>query len=131
MILSVHPEDQYAIRLIKSGASGYMTKESAPDELVSAIRKICSGGKYISHTLAESLLINENNNKNENLHNKLSNREFQILCQLAQGKTVKEISAELNLNIKTVSTYKQRVLEKMKMNSNSQITRYALVHKLI
>ena len=131
LILSVHPEDQYAIRLIKSGASGYMTKESAPDELVSAIRKICSGGKYISHTLAESLLINENNNKNENLHNKLSNREFQILCQLAQGKTVKEISAELNLNIKTVSTYKQRVLEKMKMNSNSQITRYALVHKLI
>lgn len=133
LILSMHPEEQYAVRALRSGASGYLTKESAPEELVVAIRKINGGGKYVSGSLAEVLAFDlEDRGKGSVIpHENLSDREFQVLCLLASGKSVKEISKELFLSVKTISTYRTRILEKMKMKSNSELTYYAIQNKLI
>jgi len=131
LVLSVHPEDQFAMRVLKTGAKGYMTKESAPENIVDAIKKIIIGGKYISPTLAEKILSDINSDSDEAPHETLSNREFQIIVMIASGKTLKEIAEELNLNIKTISTYRQRILEKMNMTSNSELTRYVLDNKLM
>jgi DNA-binding NarL/FixJ family response regulator/signal transduction histidine kinase len=130
IILSVHSEEQYALRVLKSGAAGYMTKESAPDELVKAIRKVVSGGKYLSSSLAERLAF-DLESKEGPLHETLSNREFQVMCMIASGKTVKEIAYDLFLSVKTVSTYRVRILEKMKMKTNAKLTYYAVKNGLL
>ena len=133
LILSMHPEEQFAVRALRSGASGYLTKESAPEELVVAIRKINGGGKYVSGSLAEVLAFDlEDRGKGRVIpHENLSDREFQVLCLIASGKSVKEIAKELFLSVKTISTYRTRILEKMKMKSNSELTYYAIQNKLI
>ena len=133
LILSMHPEEQFAVRALRSGASGYLTKESAPEELVVAIRKIYGGGKYVSNSLAEVLAFDlEERGKGRVIpHENLSDREFQVLCLIASGKSVKEMSKELYLSVKTISTYRTRILEKMKMKSNSELTYYAIQNKLI
>jgi len=130
LILSVHPEDQYGLRLINAGASGYLMKEGAPDELVKAIRKVNAGGKYVSASLAEKL-VSHLDASDKPPHENLSNREFQILCLIAGGKSLKDIANELCISEKTVSTYRARILEKMKMSTNSDLTRYALDHHLV
>jgi len=130
LILSVHPENKFASRLVKAGASGYLIKESAPAELVKAIRKVNSGGKYVSASLAEKL-ISQDVASEKPSHESLSNREFQILCMIAQGKSLKSIAEKLCVSEKTVSTYRSRVMEKMKMSTNSDLTRYASEHHLV
>ena len=130
LILSVHPEDQYGLRFIKAGAAGYLMKEGAPDELVKAIRKVNAGGKYVSASLAEKL-VSRLGVFDRPPHENLSNREFQILCLIAGGKSLKGIADELCISEKTVSTYRSRIMEKMKMFTNSDLTRYALENKLV
>ena len=130
LILSVHPEEQYAVRVMKAGASGYLTKESAPEELVKAIRKIISGGKYVSSSLAEKLMT-DIDASGKPRHEKLSDREFEIMRMIARGKAIKKIAEELYLSEKTVSTYRTRLLEKMNMTTNAEIFSYALKNKLI
>ena len=130
LILSVHPEEQYAVRVMKAGASGYLTKESAPEELVKAIRKIISGGKYISSSFAERLIM-DIDASGKPRHEKLSDREFEIMRMIAQGKAIKKIAEELYLSEKTVSTYRTRLLEKMNMTTNAEIISYALENELI
>jgi len=130
LILSVHPENKFASRLVKAGASGYLMKESAPAELVKAIRKVNSGGKYVSASLAEKL-ISQDVASEKPSHESLSNREFQILCMIARGKSLKSIAEKLCVSEKTVSTYRSRVMEKMKMSTNSDLTRYASEHHLV
>jgi len=130
LILSVHPEDQYGLRLIKAGASGYLMKEGAPDELVKAIRKVDNGGKYVSASLAEKL-VSHQDALDKPPHENLSNREFQIMCMIAEGKTLKGIAGELCISEKTISTYRARILKKMKMSTNVDLTRYALDHHLV
>ena len=131
LMLSIHPEEQYALRALKAGASGYLTKESAPDELVIAIRKVSSGGKYISASLAEKLAFKFGGGREQELHEALSDREYQVLCMIASGKTVTDIAQELLLSEKTVSTYRSRVLEKMNMKNNAELTYYAIKNQLI
>ena len=133
LILSMHPEEQFAIRALRSGASGYLTKDSAPEELVTAVKKIHGGGKYVSDSLAEVLAFDlEERGKGRVVpHENLSDREFQVMCLIAAGKSVKEIAKELFLSVKTISTYRSRILEKMKMRSNSELTYYAIQNKLI
>lgn len=131
IILSMYPEDQYAVRVFKSGAAGYMTKESAPDELVKAIEKAYHGGKYISPQVAELLADHIETNTLEIPHKFLSDREFEVFNLLASGKTVGQIADELNLSVKTISTYRTRILEKMGMTTNAELTRYALDFKLL
>lgn len=131
LILSMFSEDQYGLRAIKAGASGYLKKVSAPTELVIAIRKIVSGRKYINSSLAEKLAESLGNEKNNFLHDKLSDREYQIMCSIALGKSAEEIAAELSLSINTIYTYRNRILEKMSMKSNVELTQYAVQNKLI
>jgi DNA-binding NarL/FixJ family response regulator len=131
LVLSMHPEDQFAIRILRAGAAGYVTKESAPDELIGALRKVCSGGKYVSPQLAEKLAVFIDQESNGPLHEQLSDREFEVLRMLALGKTVSEIADDLMLSAKTISTYRTRVLEKMKMSTNAELTRYALQNQLV
>ena len=131
LVLSIHSEDQYALRVLRSGASGYMTKDSAPEQLIGAIRKIHSGGMYVSSTLAEKLAGYVGKSVDQPLHNSLSDREYQVMCMLASGKTVTEIANELTLSVKTISTNRSRVLEKMGMRTNAQLTYYAIQNKLI
>ncbi len=131
LMLSMYPEEQYAVRALRSGASGYLTKESAPDELVAAIRKVSSGNKYVSESLAEALASELSNRGGQPLHRKLSDREYRIMCMIASGKKQMEIADELALSIKTVSTYRARLLKKMNMKTNSEITRYAIENKLV
>jgi two-component system, NarL family, invasion response regulator UvrY len=130
LILSVLPEDQYAMRLINAGASGYLMKESALTELVKAIRKVSSGGRYVSAVLAENMVFHPDAYEKQS-HESLSNREFQIFLMIAQGKALKSIAYDLCVSEKTVSTYRSRILEKMKMINNSELIRYAIEHKLI
>jgi DNA-binding NarL/FixJ family response regulator len=130
LILSVHSEDQYAVRFIKAGASGYLMKEGAPEELVKAIRKVNAGGKYVSASLAEKL-ASHLDTSDKPPHETLSDREFQILCMIAKGESLKGIADELCISEKTVSTYRARILEKMKMSTNSDLTRYALENHLV
>ena len=131
LILSMHAEEQFAIRALKSGASGYITKQSAPTELVKAIRKVQAGGKYISQSIAEQLAFFLSDDENKPLHEKLSDREFQVLRMIAAGETLREIADELNISEKTVSTYRARILEKMNMTRNAELIRYAVQSKLV
>jgi two-component system invasion response regulator UvrY len=131
LVLSMHSEEQYAIRVLKAGASGYLTKESAPEELIKAIRKVSQGGKYITPTLAEKLALELQLNVENPPHKRLSDREYQVLCMIANGKAVKDIAAELCLSEKTISTYRSRILEKMKMKTNAELIHYAIKNKLI
>jgi len=131
LILSMFSEDQYGLRAIKAGASGYLKKVSAPTELVVAIRKIVSGRKYINSSLAEKLAENLGSGYNIFLHDKLSDREFQIMCNIALGKSAEEIAEELSLSINTIYTYRNRIFEKMSMKSNVELTQYAVQNKLI
>jgi two-component system invasion response regulator UvrY len=130
LIMSIHEEELYAHRVLKAGASGYVTKNSIPEELIRAIRKIAAGGKYISSTLAERL-ASEPASPETPLHERLSDREFQILCLIASGKSLKEIGEALCISGKTVSSYRARILEKMNMSTNADLTRYALEHQLV
>jgi DNA-binding NarL/FixJ family response regulator len=131
LMLSIHPEEHYALRALKAGASGYLTKESAPDELVVAIRKVSRGGKYISPSLAEKLAFELEVGREQVPHETLSDREYQVLCMIASGKTVMEIAKELALSEKTISTYRSRILEKMNMNNNAELTYYAIKNQLV
>ncbi|MCH7763358.1 MAG: response regulator transcription factor [Candidatus Marinimicrobia bacterium] len=131
LVLSIHSEDQYALRALRCGASGYMTKDSVPEQLTGAIRKIHSGGMYISSSLAEKLAGYVGKSVDQPRHNSLSDREYQVMCLLASGKTVTEIAKELVLSVKTISTNRSRVLEKMGMRTNAQLTYYAIQNKLI
>lgn len=131
LILTIYPEDQYAIRVLKAGASGYLTKESAPDQLVTAIRKVARGEKYIGASLAEKLAADLGTNLDRPLHEALSDREFQVMRMIAIGKTITEIAEELSLSVKTISTYRTRILEKMKMRSNAELTHYAIQQDLM
>jgi two-component system, NarL family, invasion response regulator UvrY len=131
LILSMHPEEQYALRALKAGASGYLTKESAPDELIAAVQKILEGGKYVSQSLAERFITELSKPSDKPLHELLSDREYQIFCMIASGKTVSEIAEELALSVKTVSTYRTRILQKTNLKTNAEITRYVIENKLI
>lgn len=131
LVLSMHPEDQFAVRMLRAGASGYVTKETAPDQLVAAVRKVLTGGRYISPSLAEKLAFDVDRDSDRPLHEKLSDREFQVLRRLAMGKTVQEIAAELMLSPKTISTYRARVLEKLELKSNAELIHYAIGNKLV
>jgi len=131
LILSMFSENQYGIRAIRAGASGYLKKVSAPTELVTAIRKIVSGGKYINPLLAEKLAEKFGKTEKEFLHDKLSDREYQIMCNIALGKSAEEISQDLSISINTVYTYRNRILEKMAMKSNVELTQYVLSNKLV
>lgn len=131
LILSMHPEEQYAIRVLRAGASGYLTKESAPDELITAIRKISQGRKYITPSLAERLASEFEADSEKPLHDILSDREYQVLRMIAAGKTVKHIAKELSLSIKTVSTYRTRIMEKMKMKTNAEVMHYVIKNQLL
>jgi two-component system, NarL family, invasion response regulator UvrY len=131
LVLSVHPEDQYAVRALRAGAAGYLTKDHSPEELVAAIRKVHRGGKYVSPSLAERLAVGLEIGANDSPHEQLSNREYDVLCLLGSGRTVKEIASRLALSPKTVSTYRARVLEKMKLATNADLVRYAAQHGLI
>lgn len=131
LILSMFSEDQYGLRAIKAGASGYLKKVSAPTELVNAIRKIVSGRKYINLQLAEKLADSLGATEKETLHEKLSDREYQIMCNIALGKSAEEIAEELSISINTVYSYRNRILEKMSMKSNVELTQYAVQNKLI
>ena len=131
LILSMFSEDQYGLRAIKAGAAGYLKKVSAPTELVSAIRKIVGGGKYISPTLAEKLADNVDVNNKKSLHQNLSDREYQIICFISLGKSAEEIAEELAISIHTVYSYRNRILEKMHLKSNVELTQYAIQNKLI
>jgi two-component system, NarL family, invasion response regulator UvrY len=130
LILSVHSEDQYAVRCIKAGASGYLMKEGAPEELVKAIRKVNAGGKYVSASLAEKL-ASHLDASDKPPHENLSDREFQVLCMIAKGKPITRIADEFCINEKTVSTYRARILEKMKMSTNEDLIQYARDHHLV
>jgi DNA-binding NarL/FixJ family response regulator len=125
LVLSAHPEEQYAVRVLKAGAAGYLTKESAPQELCRALRKVCSGGKYITPTLAEQLAA-EVQSSGRPAHESLSNREYQVMLLIAAGKVPKEIGDELSLSVKTVGTYRTRILEKLKLKNNAELMRYVL-----
>ena len=131
LVLSIHAEEQLAIRALKAGASGYLTKEKAPEELVKAIRKVVGGGRYISRNLAESLALGLDATSERSRHETLSDREFQVMQLMARGNTLTEIAEELSLSAKTVSTYRTRLLEKMNMKTNAEIIRYAIENGLI
>ncbi|NQT79584.1 MAG: response regulator transcription factor [Candidatus Aminicenantes bacterium] len=131
LVLSMHPEEQYAVRALKAGASGYLTKDSAPEELIKAIRKISQGGKYITASLAEKLAFDLEIDSEKPLHETLSDREYEVMCKIASGKTIKEIAEELFLSVKTISTYRSRILEKMGMKNNTQLVHYALKNRLL
>lgn len=131
LILSMYPEEQYAVRVLRAGASGYLTKESAPKELMSAILKISKGGKYISAKLGEQLAFQLDDADEKTGHEKLSDREYQVLSMIASGKSVKLIAEQLNLSEKTVSTYRTRVLQKMNLKNNAELTYYAFKHGLV
>ena len=131
LVLSMHPEDQYAVRALKLGAAGYMTKESAPEELVKAIRKVVTGGRYVSPALAEKLALDLATETERPPHETLSEREHQVFCMIARGKTVKEIADELALSVKTISTYRTRILEKLAMKNNAEIIHYAISNKVV
>ena len=131
IVLSMHPKDQYAVRVLKAGASGYITKEDAPEELVSAIKKAFRGEKYISPQVAELLADFIENGATTDLHKLLSDREYEVFRMLAEGKSVTQIAETISLSIKTISTYRTRILEKTGMTTNAEITRYCLERSLV
>lgn len=131
LVLSMYPEDEYAIRAIRSGASGYLTKDSPTDKLIAVIRRLASGGKYVNPALAEKLLFNPVPDADILLHTTFSDREFHVFKLIAAGESLTEIANKLSLSVKTVSTYRSRILDKMDMKNNAQLVRYAIQHKLI
>ena len=131
LVLSMYKEEEYAIRALRAGAAGYIVKETAPTQLVAAIRKAVSGGKHISPLLAEQLATTMESGFKETPHQSLSDRELQILLMIGSGKTPTEIAEELSLSIKTISTYRTRILEKMRMENTSQLMHYVLKHNLL
>jgi two-component system, NarL family, invasion response regulator UvrY len=131
LILSMHPEEEIAIRALKTGASGYLNKDSVPGELITAIRKVAAGGKYISSNLAESILLSLQKDNEKPPHEELSEREFQVLCLLASGHSLSKIAEELSLSVKTISTYRSRILDKMDLKTNVDLTHYAIKNKLV
>ncbi len=131
LVLSMHPEDQFAVRMLKGCAAGYLTKESAGAELAGAIKKVVGGGRYISPTLAERMASYLDINIQKAPHDRLSDREYLILRMLASGKQVSQIARELNLSVKTISTYRARILQKMDMKNNAELTRYAVDRDLV
>jgi two-component system invasion response regulator UvrY len=131
LILSMYPEDQYAFRAIKAGASGYLTKNKASSELIEAIRRVASGRKYISAEVAEQLADDLEHETEGPLHQKLSDREYQVMCMIASGKTVKQIAEELSLSVSTISTLRSRILKKLGMATNADLTHYAFQHGLV
>lgn len=130
LVLSMHPENQFAVRVLKSGASGYMTKETAPGELVGAVKKVLAGGRYVSNALAENLAASLSASQKAP-QEKLSDREFQVLRLIASGKMVSDIARELSLSVKTISTYRSRILEKMALKNNAELMHYAIQHRLV
>jgi len=131
LMLSMHREDQYAIRAIRAGAAGYLNKQSAPDELIAAMRTVAGGRKYISQSLAQELASHIDQDSAQEAHHGLSDREFQTMVMIASGKTVTQIAAELSLSVKTISMYRTRLLQKMRMQNNAELTHYALKHQLV
>jgi DNA-binding NarL/FixJ family response regulator len=131
LILSFHPEHRFAVRALKAGAAGYLTKESAAEEVTQAIRKVVGGGKYVSAALAEQLATELDEQGGKPLHETLSDREFQVMRLIAAGKKSSEIAAELAVSVNTINTYRMRIFEKMKMQSNVELSRYAVDHGLI
>ncbi len=131
LVLSGHPEDQFAVRALKAGAGGYLTKESAPEELAKAIHKILAGGRYVSPALAEKLALNVNKDITRTPHETLSDREYDVMSRIASGKTVTEIADELSLSAKTISTYRARVLEKLGVKNSAEIVQYAVRNGLV
>jgi len=131
LVLSIHPEEQYAVQVLKAGASGYLTKKSAPEELVTALRKVSAGGKYVSPSLAEKLASALETGIEKPPHETLSAREYEVMRKIALGKTVTEIARELFLSPKTISTYRSRILEKIGIKNNSELIRYAIKNRLV
>ena len=131
LILSMHPEDQYAIRALRAGAGGYLTKEAATERLVEAVRKITSGGRFISADLAERLAMELTLTEGGPPHASLSDREFEVLCLIGSGLSVGDIADRMSLSVKTVSTYRARILEKMRMKNNAELMQYVLANRLI
>ncbi len=130
LVLSVHPEDQYAVRAFRAGAAGYLSKERSPELLIAAIRRVAEGGRCVPESVAERLVARLASNGEAERHESLSQREYQVLCLLAGGSPVKQIAAELGVSPKTVSTFRTRILRKMRLNSNADLIRYALEHEL-
>lgn len=131
LVLSMYPEDQYAVRVMRAGAAGYLTKDTASEELVNAVKKVLSGRKYISESLAEKLAEDLEGKSSRAVHELMSDREYQVMCLIASGKTVSEIAEELNLSVPTISTYRARILEKLHMKTNAEITRFAIESGLV
>lgn len=131
LILSIYPEDQYAVRALRAGAAGYLSKQSAPEQLVTAIRQVASGKKYVSQAVAEALANAVMEDGDRPLHEKLSDREFQTLRLIAGGRTPAQIAEALNISVKTVSVYRARLLEKMNMRNNAELTHYGIRHGLV
>ena len=131
LVLSMHSEEQFASRVLKAGASGYLPKESAPEELVKAIRKVCAGGRYISTSQAEKLIYMMEPGSDKMPHELLSNREYEVLRLIASGRTVTQIAEQVKLSVKTISTYRSRVLEKMRMQNSAELTHYAIKNRLV
>jgi two-component system invasion response regulator UvrY len=131
LMLSMHREDQYAVRSLKAGASGYLNKQSAPNELVDAIRVVAAGRKYISTALAQELANQVGDDREVPLHETLSDREYQTFVMIASGKTVSDIAEELSLSVKTISMYRSRLLQKMKLRNNAELTHYAIKNELV
>jgi len=130
LILSMHPEEQYAVRALKAGASGYLTKQSAPELLVTAIRQVASGQKYLSPAVAQQLAEAISDNTEKSPHERITDREYQVLVMIAAGKTLTQVAEQLNLGVATVSTYRARLLEKMGLKSTAELIRYGLEHGL-
>ena len=131
LVLSTHPEEQYAVRALRAGAAGYLTKDHSPEQLVQAIGKVVRGGKFVSASLAEKLARDLDLGRDQLPHELLSYREYEVLCLLGSGRSVKEVAAMLSLSPKTASTYRARLLEKMRLSTNADLVRYAAQHGLI
>lgn len=131
IVLSMHPKDQYAVRVIKAGAAGYLTKEDAPEELVSAIKKAFRSEKYITGEVAELLADYIEHGSSDIPHKLLSDREYEVFCEIGKGKSITQISEELFLSVKTISTYRTRIIEKTGITTNADITRYCIDHNLV
>lgn len=131
LVLSAYPEDQLARRMLKAGAAGYLNKDSAPNELVRALRKILGGGKFVSSAVAELLAANLDDHFEKPLHEQLSDREYQVMCLIAVGKSLKEIADDLCVGVSTINTYRARILEKMQLRNNTELTHYAIENRLV
>ncbi|MGA3011940.1 MAG: response regulator transcription factor [Terracidiphilus sp.] len=131
IILSCQPEEQYAVRCLRAGAAAFINKESAPEELAMATKKILSGGRYVSTSLAEKLIANLDESADKPLHELLSNREYEVMRMIAAGVPLTDIGDKLHVSVKTISTYRTRIMEKMQMKSNAELTRYAMTHSMV